>query len=210
MSQSLDKNVSSLRDHDAGWVTRRDAAEALGRTAADAVSVLIAHKDDPDVDVRTAVRSALGWASAGLRSVKPVPQSRSYTLEELANACAKDGRRRVERDGDGYMVHATTKEGRQQVVCITPDRRSDGHDLIRVHTRCGPAGADTLHWALENNLKLAHGALALGTNDGREEFVIVNCLIASEATPDAVLASVKEMAHYGDWMEQKLAGRDEL
>ncbi|MEK7794813.1 MAG: hypothetical protein AAB353_09800 [Candidatus Hydrogenedentota bacterium] len=210
MSQSLEKSISALRDRDAGWVTRRDAAEALGRTAADAVSALVAQKDDPDVDVRTAVRTALGWASAGLRNVKPVPQSRSYTLEELANGCAKEGRRRVERNGEEYIVHTTTKEGRGQTVYITPEQRSDGLDLIRVHTRCGPAGTDTMRWALENNLKLAHGALALSTNDGREEFVIVNCLIANEATPDAVLASVKEMAHYGDWMEQKLAGRDDL
>lgn len=210
MSQSLEKTISSLHDRDAGWVSRRDAAEALGKVAAEAVSALVAQKDEPDVDVRTAVRSALGWASAGLRSIKPVPQSRSYTLEELANACAKEGRRKVEGKGDEYIVYVTTKEGRQQIVYITPDRRSDGLDLVRVYTRCGPAGADTMRWALENNLKLVHGALALSTADGREEFVIVNCLIAGEATPDGVLASVKEMAHYGDWMEQKLAGRDEL
>ena len=204
---------ADLRNEGAGWVTRRDAAEGLGRLAAHSAEVLREHASDSDRDVRTAVRTALGWIAAEIRGIKPVPRSRSYTLEELAQGCERKGRRELAAHGDGYTVKVKGKDDREQVVYIMPAKRNDGEDLVRVYTRCGPANEDQLRWALESNLSLSHGAFALSdafADGGGVEFVIINVFIASEATPEEVKASVKEMAFYGDWLEQKLTGQDAL
>lgn len=208
-----DQLANDLRNQHAGWVTRRDAAEGLGKVAAHAAEVLREHASDTDRDVRTAVRTSLGWIAAEVRGMKPVPQDRSYTLEELATACARKGKRELAQHGDGYSMTVKGKDEREQVVYIMPAKRKDGEDLVRVYTRCGPANEDQLRWALESNLSLSHGAFALSgefADGGGVEFVIINVFIASEATPEEVKASVKEMAFYGDWLEKKLTGQDAL
>lgn len=211
--KSSDQMATDLRNQNAGWVTRRDGAEGLGRLAAHAAEVLREHASDTDRDVRTAVRTALGRVAAEVRGMKPVPQDRSYTLAELAKACERTGKRELVEHGDGYAVTVKGKDGREQTVFIVPAKRKDGVDLVRVYTRCGPAQDDQFRWALESNLSLSHGAFALSdefANGGGAEFVIINVFIASEATPEEVKASVKEMAFYGDWLEQKLTGQDTL
>jgi len=40
--------------------------------------------------------------------------------------------------------------------------------------------------------------------------VLTNCFLARTATPSLIKASVKELAHYGDWIESKLGGLDDF
>lgn len=209
MSDELEKAIATLGNRDAGWVTRRDAAEFLGRSGAKAVEALHAHSKDADVDVQRTVKEALGWASAGLEGIEPAAAAHEYGLEELVRGLEKKGKRSVAPHGDGFEVRVELPKGRSQKVYIGPTKRRDGADLIRVFTRCGKPAEDTLHWALRTNMSMAQCALALIDEDGEEEFVLVNCFLTGEVTPRELKSAVNEIAFYGDWVEQRLTGVDE-
>ena len=75
---------------------------------------------------------------------------------------------------------------------------------------CGKPRADAFEWALRANMKISLGALALTRDGGEERLVLTNCFLARTATPSLIKASVKELAHYGDWIESKLGGLDDF
>lgn len=208
MFEEIDKAAVDLANREAGWVTRRDGAEVLGQAAVRALAALKAHEEEPDVDVQRSVESALGQASGALAGVAPKPGG--HSLEELARFCEKPGSREVTASGDGYAVKVQLKAGRHQMVYITPFKRKDGIELVRVYTRCGPPQEKTLSWALAANMKLAQCAFALIEEEGEEQLVLTNCYLAGQATPTEIKVAVKEVAHYGDWMETKLTGLDDL
>ena len=91
MLDAVEEQVVVLRKTGGGWVHRRDAAEDLGKGASRAIEVLLSHRKDMDVDVRSGVEWALAWVQASLSGVPATAASTSYTLEELV--------RRVERPG---------------------------------------------------------------------------------------------------------------
>lgn len=204
--QPIEKAATELADERAGWVTRRDAADALGRAAEKAIRALQARRHEKDIDVKTAVDRALGRVSAALAGE---PAKGGYTLEELAQACAKPGKRIVTAEDEGYTVEVMLSNDRRQRVRVEETERERGR-LVVISTRCGKATPDALSWALRANVSLTLGALALVEEDGEERFLIRNCYIAREATPLEVKASVKEVAFYGDWIERKLAGSEDL
>ena len=84
MYEEIDKAAKLLKDTKAGWVTRRDAVELLGQSAARALKVLREHLDEPDVDVHRSVVEAMGKASAAVAGIAPVAEARQYSLDELA------------------------------------------------------------------------------------------------------------------------------
>ena len=132
MWEELDGAVEKLRDTKAGWVTRRDAVELLGKVTLKSLDALQAASDEMDVDVRRSVDDMLGRAAAVLQGVKPKFESAPPTLEELAKACAKENVREVEQDGDAYDVRVKLKEGRTQTVHIRHFNRADGVKLIQI------------------------------------------------------------------------------
>jgi hypothetical protein len=140
----------------------------------------------------------------------PFAKPAACSFDDLARACAKTGERTVTRHEQGYAIDVQLKEGRHQRVFLTAFERKDGVKLIRVFTYCGKPTPESLQWSLEVNMKLTRGALALCGKDADLRLVLVDCYPAGEATPHAVKTSVKEIAHYGDWIEQKLTGLDEL
>ena len=208
--EQLEKLAKQLRDAQSGWVVRRDAADNLGKIACYALDALREHADEMDVDVRRAVDTALGEASAALAGIPPMPQVKQYSLEELAKGCAKEGERVVAPHNDGYVVQVTLKSGRHQAVYLNHHTRKDGMELIRIFTECGKPREDAFQWALRANMKVAQGALALTKDSGEERLVLTNCYLAHSATPAEIKASVKELAHYGDWIESKLTGLDDF
>lgn len=205
MLKELDKAVASLSDARAAWVTRRDAAESLGAVAERAIRALQAHRQDKDVDVRAAAERALGRVSGAVAGLAP---QRGYSLEELAQACAKSDQRTVERHGEAYIVTVDTGEGRRQRVSLRVQEGRRG-PLLVLTTRCGKPTAEAVGWALRANMDLALGALALAQEDGVECLVIRSCYLPGEVTPTEIKASVKELAYYGDWIERKLAGTED-
>ncbi len=206
MARELEEAEQNLSNARAGWVHRRDAALALGRWAAIALDALKRHINDPDPDVRRAVAETLAKIH-----LPAVPASDgSYPLETLARACEKPGKREVQSDGSDFMVQVKLPEGRQQQVRLSPAANRDGHPLIHVSTRCGEASEKAKNWALRYNAKLVHCAFAVQAGDEREELVLMENIPFRHATPEAVKAAVKEIAFYGDWIEQRLHGGDSL
>lgn len=210
MLEEVGKHAAQLANRDAGWVYRRDAAEALGNVAQKAVEALQAHAEEEDRDVRAIIDKALGWAKGALSGVEAVAQERAFKLEELALSLQKSGSREVAAKGDAFEITVDVGNGRTQRVLAEPATSQAGHATIRVSTRCGKGSDKVLRWALRNNKEFSHCALALSDEDGEEEFVMVNSFLANAVTPLEMKATVKEVAYYGDWMESKLTGGDEF
>lgn len=206
MTSKMEKAISTLQNRDAGWVNRRDAAEFLGKTSAKAAQVLREHSEDSDIDVQRTVNEALGWAAAGVEGVEATAVPRAHGLEELVRGLEKAGKRIVKTRGEGFTILVMLAEGQSQKVYAEPTKRRDGADLIRVYTRCGRPADNTLNWALKTNMSMAQCALALIEEDGKEEFVLINCFLASEVTPREIKSSVKEIAFYGNWVDRRLSG----
>lgn len=207
MYEELRRAIDELRNDKAGWVTRRDAAEVLGKVARQALAALDAHRADPDRDVRKAVERALERVSA------PPPSEmddRTFSLKELARGCEKQDERTVSPHGEGFSVVVRLAEERTQTVYIMPHRRRDGTSLVRMYSYCGDADPEVMAWALRSNSKLVHCAFAVQREDGADRIVLVNSLVHGKASPPAVKASVKEIAFYADWLEKKLTGLDDL
>ena len=210
MWEEIDGAIEKVKDTKAGWVTRRDAVELLGKAAAKALDALQDASEEMDVDVRRSVDDMLGRAAAALHGVKPKFEQSPPTLEELAKACAKEGVRTVERDEEGYVVRVTKKDGRHQSVHLREFKRADNVKLIQVYTVCGRADEKSYARALRANMKLIQGAVALAKQGEDERFVLTMCFMASEVTQAEIKAAVKEAAYYGDWIEQKVSGQDEF
>lgn len=215
MLEELDKNIKTLDDTSAGWVTRRDAVEALGLAAKKSLAALKAHANEKDVDVRAAVVRALAdvgasgggappSAGAPPKPVKATPP----TMKELAQACAKKGKRGIKPEGDGFIVRVQLKDDRVQYVQIARHKRGDGRELIRVSTECGGADAESIAWAIRSNGQFVYCAFCVEERGGKEHLTIVSNFDPNLVTPVMVKDAVKEIAFYGDWLEQKLTGED--
>jgi hypothetical protein len=211
MFEAIDSAAANLQNKDAGWVTRRDGADLLGKVAIRALAALHEASDEQDVDVRRAVEQALGQAAATLEGVKPRPVERSFTLDELVRASEKTGERELTKINENeYRVEVTQRGGRKQSVHIRKFQRKDGVELIQVYTICGRADERSYGWALRANVKLVQGAVAIEKNGDDEQFVLTTSFIADHVTRWEMKAAIKETAYYGDWMESKLSGQDEF
>ncbi|GMV98915.1 MAG: hypothetical protein AMXMBFR84_00550 [Candidatus Hydrogenedentota bacterium] len=210
MLHELDGAGERLRDRNAGWVARRDSAEFLGAVAVRSLTILAEFREEMDVDVRRSVEKVMGEASAALAGIEPKPIDKHFTVEELAQACAKGEERVVNAMESGYEVQVHLKSGRNQRVYIEQDDGKDGIKIIRVFTRCGPPREDAFVWALRANSKLVHSALALEKGENGPTLILVKCFLEGEVTPREMRSAVKEIAYYGDWVESKMTGLDEL
>lgn len=208
MAGPLDQFIKKLGDPNAGWVNRRDAAQGLGALAARAVQVLRKYEKDSDTDVRMAVEQALGVARAGLDGVAPAAGT-AYTMDDFSREIHKPPSREVEKDGKGLSVVVSLPSGNTQRIFVQPHEGVSKQRLIRVFTRCGKPREGSYDWALKTNMSTAQCALALTEENGEEMYWLVNHFLADEATPAAIKAAVKEIAFYGDWIEQKMTGQDE-
>jgi len=204
MFQELERNIAALKDTKTAWITRRDAADFLGEVARKALGALKAFQSDSDTDVRSAVQKAL--EETGMSTA----DERGYTLEHLASACAKVNERRVAVHGAGYAVEVRLQGGRHQLVYLLPETRKESEQVVRLITYCGKPSEGAYEWALQANMKFLHGALALEGEGDQVRLVLTDILALDTATPEQVKQSVKELAFYGDWMEQRLTGKDQL
>ncbi|MBM3289292.1 MAG: hypothetical protein FJY92_04000 [Candidatus Hydrogenedentes bacterium] len=210
MWEQIDAAIEKVKDTKAGWVTRRDAVELLGKVAIRALDALQDASDELDVDVRRSVDDMLGKSAAALKGVKPKFDTGPLSLEDLAKSVAKEGARTVEPDSEGFLVRVTLKDGRRQDVHLREFMRADGVKLVQVYTVCGKADEKSYAWALRANMKLIQGAVALARQGDDERFVLTTTFVASEVTRPEMKAAVKEAAYYGDWIEQKVTGQDEF
>lgn len=205
--QEVEDAIRTLSNSRAGWVARRDAAEALSLAAGRALAGLRAHAQDEDVDVRAAVAKAV----RGLELPKPDPAAPgSFSLKGLMAACERSGRREVAPCNEGFCVTVKLPAARVQHVFVLPFKEAEGKEMLRIHTWCGESTAEMFPWLLRNNAKLEHGAFALLEHEGVERVALVENMARAQATPQRVKSTVKEMAHFGDWLENKMSGKDAL
>lgn len=133
---------------------------------------------------------------------------KQYTLKDLALACEKHGQRIVETYKTGFVVTVKLDAGRSHRVYIMPHKLRAGRNIIRLFSLCGEATPEKFAWALRANTKLSHGAFSLLTFNDEEYLAIMNNILKEEATPAMVKRGVKEMAFYGDWLEEKIHNMD--
>lgn len=210
MKRAIAKTLATLADGDAGWVNRRDAAVELGSGAVEAVRGLQAYQDEPDQDVRLGIKLALAEVGRAVKGVDTdVAGGGSASLEKLVQALEKKGSRDVSGSGTGFEIRVTTKDGRGQTVYVDATESNTKRKIIRVSTRCAKANEKSHAWALTNNAYMSHCSLAIETVDGDPWFVLVNNLLEESVSFEELKLTVKEVAFYGDWVEEKLSGKDE-
>lgn len=212
MADWMERQAATLADAKAGWVTRRDAAEALGKVASRALEILHKHRDEPDVDVRSAIDKALAQATAelhggALKSAAPA-QPATAPLETLAQKLAKEGSRAVTPEGAGFLVHLKLRDGRAQDVHIASFTGKDGAAWARVSSLCGPYAEKAALWSLRANLDLSYCAIAVEDVEGAPRLLFRAALPLEGLTFEALKTCVKEAAYSADWMEKKLTGED--
>lgn len=206
MDASAQDLVQVLNDRAAGWVARRDAAEHLGKIAHRVIAELLSHQQDQDMDVQLEVVRTLEPLHV-LLATRGKPR-RQYTLRDLALSCEKHGYRTVDTYKSGFVVTVKLESGRSHRVYIMPHKLKEGKNIIRLFTLCGEATPEKFSWTLKANTKLTHGAFALLKFNEEEHLAIVNNIVKEEATPEMIKRGVKEMAFYGDWLEDKLTRQD--
>ncbi|MFP4172995.1 MAG: hypothetical protein ACLFV4_08805 [Candidatus Hydrogenedentota bacterium] len=209
-SEAFQQWAEKLADTNATWTERRDAAEALGHLALTVLKTLHNHTNDEDAEVCNAVERALEQAAVYAHGDITRSESAEYTLDELVQPVEEPSQYSAIRKGDRYVVNCALPNNRRQVVHVEPHTRKDGTELIRIYTICGPAQPDAYRWALRANRNLPLGALAVAKYEGAEHFILLNCYLANTVTPANVLASVRELSRYGDWIEQKITGLDDF
>ncbi len=208
MDGSIKEMVRVLKDLNAGGVARRDAAGALGKIVLESVSALSSHVKDKDMDVQVVVEKCMDQLHGLLETCEK--NQNNYTLRALVEACEKKGEREVEEYENGYRITASLPNGRSQRLYVMRCKSNSGRDVVRILTMCGKSNKDYEHWALNLNRKLSYATFALQKWNNSEYIALVNNLTQQEATPAKVKRCVKEMAQYGDWIEEKMQGTDEL
>jgi hypothetical protein len=131
------------------------------------------------------------------------------SLATLVRAIERPGRREAEADGDAFVMTVHLRDGRKQILRLEPAESKSGTPIYRISTRCAPASEKSYAWALQSNMALSHCAIGIATEDGDEFFEMVACLRADSATPEELKSAVKEVAFYGDWMEDQLTKQDQ-
>lgn len=205
MYEHLEEAIAELHNDKSGWVTRRDAADALGNFARRSIRALEDHREDADVDVKDAVEKAI--RQIALPDTTP---KKDYSFADLVESCHRPPRREVKVEGECARIRLQIDKERWQSVYVETYTRKDKEQLVRVYTVVGEPSEEVIRWGLKNNGKLVHCALAQEKHEGEARLILINNFERATATPEAIKAAVKEMALYGDWIEKKISGLDEL
>ena len=206
----VDDAIEALEDIDASPEARAHAAQSLGDMLVRAGEVLHSHARETENLVREAVEKSLARADEELHGGTSGIETRGFSLDELVWSVEKRGRRTITPTDTGYEILVNLGKDREQTVYVYPFERVDGLRFVRVHSYCGPASKKAHLWALRNNMKLTSCALAIEEKDGEPVMVVTNALLEDSVTPGGLKTIVKEIAFYGDWVEQRIASRDEF
>ncbi len=109
----------------------------------------------------------------------------------------------------GYVLRVPLGDRHQDVIINLRAKDSDGCGLLVAFTRCGPALEKHYEWALRQNVKMSAGAIAVVDIEAHPNFVVVDVLVRSAATPQALIESVRRVASKGDELESALTKADE-
>ena len=200
--------------------TRRKAVIALGEIGhRSAAAALKATLEDSSFGVRSAAERALEKLEPAASTAEETPlaaeqpakseqvlDARALMKEALAGAKIKATRR-----GSRYSLTVPLSSGRTQkvVVAFGESKDEEGLQLITIHSVCAPADPRLYKRALEMNLKLPYGAIAIAELKKRNYFVLVDTQLALTAQALEIRRSVISVARRADAIEKQLTGQDQ-
>jgi len=135
---------------------------------------------------------------------------RGMSKDELIEAALRETEMHAVASGEGRLCRVPLPAGRHQDVHLMFRRNDEGEEIISLFTKCGPAARANYEWALRTNPKLPCGAVGLVEEGRRMVFVMSECLLLSETTPQELRRALSGVATKGDWLEKQLTGRDRL
>ncbi|MCR4316507.1 MAG: hypothetical protein NUW37_09185 [Planctomycetes bacterium] len=168
-------------------------------------------------DLTSAARDAISKIT-GLsedRIERPAVRENFETVESLVDkAIDKERVAKFSIEGGFDLVFSLSakepgKDRRLQHVKVTFEEYKDQpEELITVYSECCPASKNLDRWALKQNAKLHHGALAVMRIRGREELVMKSCLYRSSCTPELLGKTIKAICRNADQIEKEIAKED--
>ncbi len=108
--------------------------------------------------------------------------------------------------GQRDQVEVKLASGRRQVVHLQ-FFENEGREMVRLHTVIGSTERirpTRLHFALELNYGLPHGAMAVKN----EQLIMVDTLILADADPGELEAALAYLATTADYYEASMFGPD--
>ena len=210
---ALARLTDLLSDPDAE--VRREAAGALGEIGdPSAVPALTKAAKDPSFSVGNAAQRALDKIAAKPKTPAPAPPAPSgprVDVQALMTDALAGTKITTKKRGLRYKLTVPLPGGRSQKVAVSFDGRDDdGSHLIVIHSICGPAAAKRYKRALEMNMKLPYGALAIAKVERKDHFVLVNTQLARTAQALELRKSILLLAKKADAIEKRMTGQDVL
>ena len=164
--------------------------------------------------------------SGGSQSPSPAPAvaagaaAAAFDFDSLA-AVKSDARAIVRSvaQAAGYAIeenndtwHVTVPIGslrKQVVVCQFGSKDSQGHEVFKLRSICGPSTPNNAMKLLKYNNRLVHGAFAVDDIEGQPMVILQANQLAETADPLEVSRLLTAIAWQADKVEEKLLGTDE-
>jgi serine/threonine-protein kinase len=108
----------------------------------------------------------------------------------------------------GERLQVTMPDGRGQTVHIEQTDHSGPDRLLMIYSICCPATEDYFEAALRLNATVCHGALAIRSVEGQDQFVMIDAYPRATVDPEEIRRSVLEIAVHADAVESQLTGLD--
>lgn len=115
------------------------------------------------------------------------------------------------RIDNGYLLRVPLPEGRKQNIIVTFSGKDEkGNDLITIATICAPVeGEKNNRIFLKLNPKLTFGGIGITTINDEEFYVITQTYsIQALQLKSLIIDAIEYIARQGDWLEEKLIGKD--
>lgn len=108
-----------------------------------------------------------------------------------------------------FRVILPVSEQRKQTVHVRFDRQDlEGHPMIAIQSFCGAQSPELYKICLEENGKMAYGAIGLAKLGNEEMFVVGDNQLAETADPAELRAAILQIAHKADNLEALLTDAD--
>ncbi len=231
MAQELSDLVRRLEDYS----SRSDAMRELQRIGSPAVPALIEALDSPFQPVRWAAIRVLGHigdpaAIEKLQQLRGDPLLGAAAAEALAAVAHRSpaGAARIEEEEEEFMERLTTgadmtwRKGENHYVLTVPttggrtqevrlfftERDAEGVAALAIYSQCGPAHPKHYEWALQQNMRLKLGALAIRKVEREARFVMIDKYPRPSICVEAIREAIAEVARKADAIEKALTRRD--
>ena len=139
-------------------------------------------------------------AFTGMRSLRSIVDE---AVEDMnASVQVLDGR---------IAVVVALDNGRTQTVYVEEAKIEPwATTIVRVYSICGPADESYFRRALELNIQIPHGSLALEQIDGTDHFVMLHSYLRASCDAIEIRHGLQDIARWGDDVEIALTGKDQF